>query len=95
MALKKDISLKPYNTFGVDAKARYLFEIKSVSELKDAIGFLKKKKHSVFVLGGGSNVLFADNFRGVILLNQIRGMQLVEENDDFLLLKVAVQLKVE
>ncbi len=89
MALKKDISLKPYNTFGVDAKARYLFEIKSVSELKDAIGFLKKKKHSVFVLGGGSNVLFANNFRGVILLNRIRGMKLVDENDDFLLLKVA------
>ncbi len=78
----KDFSLKAYNTFGIEAKAGYFFTIRDTDLLKDIIrsGFLKNKKH--LILGGGSNVLFVNNFNGVVLHNQIKGIKKIDEDRD-------------
>ena len=89
MTVKNDVSLKPYNTFGIDVKARYLIEINTVDELNEAVDFKNRNKLPFLILGGGSNVLFTKTFEGVVFLNRIEGLRVVEEDDEQVLLKVA------
>lgn len=88
MIVKNDISLKPYHTFGVNAKARYFTEIASLSDLKEALLFVNKKKVPLLILGGGSNVLFVGDFEGLVLLNRMQGMKTVKETNEHLWVKV-------
>jgi len=89
MPAKKDFSLKPYNTFGIDATCRYFMEVSSIRELHEAIRFLKSVKLPLLVLGGGSNVLFTNDFNGVVLLNRMKGKELVEDSKEYVLLKAS------
>ncbi len=89
MVIKNNVSLKPYNTFGVDARAGYFAEVKSVSDLKKAFRFIGEKEISFLILGGGSNVLFKNNFDGMVLLNRMSGIETIDESADFVMLKVA------
>jgi UDP-N-acetylmuramate dehydrogenase len=75
MRIDSHISLKPYNTFGIDVTASAFAEVNNVEELKGFIhkGILKDQKH--LILGGGSNVLFAGDYDGLVLLNKIRGIE--------------------
>lgn len=88
MNILKDISLKPYNTFAVDVKADYFASINNVDdvfELMDTDIFLKNKK---FVLGRGSNVLFIEDFHGLIISIDIKGIHITESTDDYIILDV-------
>jgi UDP-N-acetylmuramate dehydrogenase len=81
MSLQENISLRPYNTFGVDAKARYFFSVTAPQGLmpvvEEAPGELP-----LFVLGGGSNVLFTRDFEGLVLKNDIMGRAVIENGPD-------------
>ncbi len=83
------ISLKEYNTFGIDVKALYSFFCKNEYELKEILktDFTKKKK--VFVLGGGSNVLFTKDTDDILILMQNKGIEIVREDDTNVFIKVA------
>ena len=66
MKILEDISLRKYNTFGIDASAKYFLEADSVSSVQT---FLEDKKISTqprLILGGGSNILFTKNFDGIL-----------------------------
>jgi len=89
MVIKNNVSLKPYNTFGVDARARYFAEVKSVSDLTRALLFINEEKVPFLVLGGGSNVLFKNNYDGMVLLNRMSGIEPVKETASAVWLKVA------
>ncbi len=73
MTIQRNISLKPYNTFGVDAIAAEFVVINSIEELKELIPYLHSKKY--MFLGGGSNVLFTEDYSGLIILNNIKGIE--------------------
>lgn len=81
-----NISLKPYNTFGIDVKARCLAEYESVEELQHLLQKYcdSRKLH----IGGGSNLLFLNDFDGVILHSAILGVEVVEETDKDVVVKV-------
>lgn len=84
--MQENISLKPYNTFGIDATARYFFELDSVNKL------LELQKLPLFnanrlILGGGSNILFTQNFDGVVIKNQLSGIEIVNETKTEVLIK--------
>lgn len=85
MEIKQNISLKPYNTFGIDVSASYFAEIRSVEDLKEI--YRKFNAEQVFILGGGSNVLFTKNINGIVLKNSITGIQLAGEDKDFCYVK--------
>jgi len=85
MALLKDVSLKNLNTFGLDVKAENLIEISSASELSQSISTLTNA--NLLVLGGGSNVLFMNNFSGNVLLNRVKGIEVLDENENFIWVK--------
>lgn len=81
MKKKLNVSLKRYNTFGLDSKADQLIEIFSEEE---AINLLKEDqpwKNRLFVIGGGSNLLFLDDYNGTLLHPSIMGIEIKEESD--------------
>ncbi|MEQ9265876.1 MAG: UDP-N-acetylmuramate dehydrogenase [Balneolaceae bacterium] len=88
LTVKENVDLSGFTTMGVAALARYYIEVQSLSELKEAITFARAKEQKLLVLGGGSNLLFIDDFDGVIVRNLIKGIKLVEEDEDSVLLKV-------
>ncbi|MCK4570042.1 MAG: UDP-N-acetylmuramate dehydrogenase, partial [Bacteroidales bacterium] len=78
MKILENISLKPYNTFGLDVSASEYTEVTDVDSLVNFIraGKLEGKKH--IILGGGSNVLFTNDFDGLVIRNKIIGIEVKE-----------------
>ncbi|HPF51978.1 MAG TPA: UDP-N-acetylmuramate dehydrogenase [Draconibacterium sp.] len=77
-------SLKDYNTFGIDAKARYFFEF---TEPEDLAVFLNEnqswKDERLIVIGQGSNILFLDDFDGLVIHPKVPGIKTVGEDRSF------------
>lgn len=76
--MQENFSLQPYNTFGVDAKARYFIKVSSIEELKDALTFSKTQSLPLLFLGGGSNILLTKDFDGLAIKLSLKGIS--EEN---------------
>lgn len=72
--IQENISLKPYNTFGVEASARWYTEINSEEDLKDLFADAKWKSSNRLVLGGGSNLLLREDFDGLVIRMNIKGI---------------------
>lgn len=87
MQILQDISLKPFNTFGMDVHADYYAEITDVAQLREIAEntVLPAKR---FVLGGGSNVLLTHTLHGILLHNKIKGIEKEKEDDDHVWVKV-------
>jgi UDP-N-acetylmuramate dehydrogenase len=107
--VNENISLKPYNTFGIDVRARYFAAFGTAEELGELLawaggrvinvrdgainvrdgaigvrdGAIGVTERRIIVLGGGSNVLFREDVDGVVLHNGIRGIDLVDEDEDY------------
>jgi len=79
MKVVENASLRSLNTLGVEATAKLLITIDSEEDLLSIPAFDSQKD---FVLGGGSNVLFATGVPGTVFLNRITGREVVEEHDD-------------
>lgn len=73
------ISLKPYNTFGIDVKARHFFSCHTKEEIIKILADFKHEK--VLIMGGGSNLLFLSDYNGIVLAPSITGIELVEEDE--------------
>ncbi len=82
------ISLKKYNTFGVEASAHYFVAVSNYDELKSLITNLKPAENKHLIMGGGSNLLFTKDFDGWLLHSEIQGIEVMEEADKHVLLKV-------
>ena len=77
--IKENEKLSEYTTFRVGGPARYFVSVKTEQELMETLAFAKQKELEVFVLGGGSNVLVSDSgFDGLVVHNQIKGIELDE-----------------
>ncbi|MEB8330608.1 UDP-N-acetylmuramate dehydrogenase [Flavobacteriaceae bacterium KMM 6897] len=86
MTIQENISLKPYNTFGIDAKARFFCEITSLGDLKEALEL--KDYPEKFILSGGSNMLITKDIDALVLYIHIKGIKVVQENADHVVIKV-------
>ena len=87
MIIQENYSLKLYNTFGVDAKADFFVQVDDFSDLKKALVFRREKQLPILFLGGGSNMLFVNDFKGLALKLNLKGIEIVEEDDDFVWVK--------
>ncbi|MFN0212636.1 MAG: UDP-N-acetylmuramate dehydrogenase [Saprospiraceae bacterium] len=76
MKILQNVSLLPYNTFGLDVKAEYFADISSLDDLRAG---LHAGIQPVFLLGGGSNVLFTQDVKGLVLKTNFRGIKAVRE----------------
>ncbi|SDH64399.1 UDP-N-acetylmuramate dehydrogenase [Chryseobacterium taeanense] len=81
--MQENFSLKPYNTFGVDAKARYFAEVHSTEELIEALNYSKTSTLPLLFLGGGSNMLLTKDFDGLAIQLNLKGIheEFVSDNE--------------
>ena len=88
MNIIENYSLKLYNTFGVDAKADFFVDANNITELKKALVFRRQKDLPILFIGGGSNMLFVNDFKGLALKLNLKGVEVVNEDEDFVYIKV-------
>lgn len=82
MKLTENFSLKSYNTFRIDVYAKYFAKFFSADDLSEILEY--RKQEYKMILGGGSNILFTKNFDGIILKNEIPGINIVSEDDEYI-----------
>ena len=88
MQSKNHFSLKSFNTFGIDVYAREFSIIQSHQDLLDLIAQRDLTREKFFMLGGGSNVLFTKDFEGLLLKNEISGIEVINEDAQQVWIKV-------
>lgn len=88
LMIQSNISLKAYNTFGIEAKARHFSTGSSVNEINEILSSSTAKQHSLLILGGGSNLLLTKDYDGLVLKNEILGKEIISEQGDDVLVKV-------
>jgi UDP-N-acetylmuramate dehydrogenase len=87
MQVQENISLKPYNSFSIDAKAKYFARFSNMTELEELLTSNPKPQTPNLILGGGSNILLTKDVDGLVLKNEIKGIELIKEDDDFVYIK--------
>lgn len=80
--IQQNISLKSFNTFGIDVKANQLTICSNEEDLQEYLQDSDRLPQPLLVLGGGSNLLFTQNFEGTIIYPRIKGMTVIKENKD-------------
>lgn len=91
--LKRNISLKPYNTFAIEAKAKYFTDVFSISQLKNALQFAKENNFQFKIISGGSNVLFVEQEYEFIIHILIGGIEKTFESEYEIHYKVGAGVK--
>ncbi|WP_425237984.1 UDP-N-acetylmuramate dehydrogenase [Ulvibacterium sp.] len=86
MKIQQDISLKDYNTFGIDARAKFFIEVNSTNELREALQLNGYPK--IFVISGGSNMLITKDIDALVLYINIKGIEVSTQDDDTITLKI-------
>ena len=91
MQIRENFSLKTHNTFAIDVKARYFSSFSNADELEELIdsNFSKNSsgQYSLLILGGGSNILFTKDFEGLVLKNEIKGIDELHEDKEYVYVK--------
>lgn len=87
MTVKYDASLQEYNTFGVKAQAKVLASFKSTQDLEMLLENKDFEDLPRLILGGGSNLLFTKDFSGLVLKNEILGIDCIKEDRDHFYIK--------
>jgi UDP-N-acetylmuramate dehydrogenase len=96
MQIQENISLKQYNTFSINVHAKQFAIFSNLDELEELLSFTihpapvpgSGRDSRLLILGGGSNILFTKNFDGLVLKNELKGIELVKEDEHYYYLKV-------
>ena len=88
MTIKNNIPLKELNTFGVKASAKYFCEIDSAGDLTLLFDRKEFQKNTILILGSGSNLLFTNDFNGIVIKNNIKGFEVIEDNENEVFVRI-------
>ncbi|OJX30919.1 MAG: UDP-N-acetylenolpyruvoylglucosamine reductase [Chryseobacterium sp. 36-9] len=82
MSIQENVSLKPYNTFGVEVSAQYFSEVNSAEELLESLQFSNTQTLPILFLGGGSNILLTKDFDGLVIRLNLKGIteKIIDDN---------------
>jgi len=83
--VQHNISLKPYNTFGIDVKAKHFISVENIDDLKTI--FSTEKFPNKFIIGGGSNMLLTKDVDALVIHLNLKGKTIVSENDNHVFIK--------
>ncbi|CAN5406693.1 UDP-N-acetylmuramate dehydrogenase [soil metagenome] len=86
MKILHNTSLKDYNTFGIDVKAKTLISVQDLEELKTTLQ--QNYSKDLFILGGGSNMLLTGDINSTVLHIDLKGKRIVRETEDDVLIEV-------
>ncbi len=87
MTIEENRSLKIFNTFGLPVQARFFVEVDSLGDMEEVIASSEFKNYPHLILGGGSNVLLLKDFPGLVIKNNIVGIEVLNEKKEEVLLK--------
>lgn len=88
MNILREVDLKPFNTFGIQAKAEKFVTANSIDDIQEVISDPGLENELSFILGGGSNVLLTKDVAGLTLQVGIKGMELIRETDEYYYVRV-------
>ncbi|WP_295392156.1 UDP-N-acetylmuramate dehydrogenase [uncultured Thiodictyon sp.] len=86
--IQEYVNLRPFNTLRFDVAARYFAVARSASEIVALLNEKTVLENDIFVLGGGSNVLFSTDFNGIVIKIEIPGKTVIFEDDDYVELAI-------
>lgn len=89
MQIQENVSLQPYNTFGLEASAKHFVEIETQEELVDFLLNEPLAKENLLPLGGGSNILLTQDYEGTVLKLSLQGKTVLKEKGGFTFVEVA------
>lgn len=81
MQIQSNFSLKAFNTFGIEAKAKSFVAVHTLDELKTVLANNAAEKK--FILGGGSNMLLTQDIDALVIHIDLKGKKIIEEDNDF------------
>ncbi len=87
MKIEKNYNVSKLNTFGISANAKFFVEIANETDLRELFSAPEFKNSKRLFLGGGSNVLFIQDFDGLVILNKLKGISIVKEDSDNVFIK--------
>ncbi len=87
MQIEDNVALKPYNTFGIEANAKHMATCTSVDDFNELRGWKNFNTSPKLILGGGSNILFTKDYDGLVIKNDFKGIELVEDDGENLVIK--------
>ena len=85
MHIQHDISLKPYNTFGIDVTAKHFVSVSNISELKAVLSL--EEFPDKLILGGGSNMLLTKDQNKLVIHINLKGINIISQDDAFVMVK--------
>lgn len=80
LKIERNIDLTNYTTLKIGAPAEFFACLKSTEDLLEAIAWSKKNKKQILILGGGSNILISKKVNGLVLKNEIKGLEIVKKD---------------
>ncbi|MCE3258943.1 MAG: UDP-N-acetylenolpyruvoylglucosamine reductase [Bacteroidetes bacterium] len=86
-SITEEVNLKSYTTFGIDARCDFFTEIRSIEEFQKLIRSEVYKNNPRLIIGGGSNLLFTKDFKGLVIKNSLKGLEIVSETDSAVIVK--------
>jgi UDP-N-acetylmuramate dehydrogenase len=87
--IKHNVNLRTYNTFGIEVFCDYFVELKSVDDFMSIISDPVYRNNEKLILGGGSNLLFTADFKGLVLKNSMKGIALLSEDQDTVVIQAS------
>ncbi|MGB6092273.1 MAG: FAD-binding protein, partial [Moheibacter sp.] len=88
MEIFENKSLKLFNTFGIEASARYFAEAYTNDEIKEIIHWAIQNNRPILLINGGSNMLLTRDWDGIAIRIDLKGIEILEENEDWTWVKV-------
>lgn len=88
LLVQNNVDLKNYNTLALHSVAEYFVEVNSCRNVEDAIAYAKEHQLNILILSGGSNILLPEKINALVMKMNIQGIELTDESDDFVCLKV-------
>ncbi|RIA08822.1 UDP-N-acetylmuramate dehydrogenase [Flavobacteriaceae bacterium MAR_2010_72] len=85
MHIQQNISLKSYNTFGIDVKAKHFVSAKSLQDLQEVLS--SSAYPNKFILGGGSNMLLTKDIDALVILIDLKGIEVVSQSREHVIVK--------
>jgi UDP-N-acetylmuramate dehydrogenase len=86
--VQSNVDLQPYNTLNVSVKTRYFAAVGTEEELRQILMHPGSSGLQILILGGGSNMLFVDDFDGLVIKVDITGREIIQEDEEHVWLKI-------
>src|SRR3989344_4187257 len=87
MKIESNYNSSKLNTFGIDVNAKFFVEVENERDLTELFPLPEFKNNPKLFLGGGSNILLTKDFGGIAVLNKLKGIEILEENKESILVK--------